>query len=86
MRARFHAVFLIGGLFAADASSQERLIRDARLIDGAGAAPRAGVSILARDGVIAEIGNTAAAPAAPSLDVRGATVLGLFLYVSDPQL
>ncbi len=76
MRAHVHAVLLIvGGFLAAEARSQELLIRNARLIDGTGAAPRAGVSILVRDGVIAEIGDTAAAPAAPSLDVRGATVL-----------
>ncbi len=76
MRAPLHGVLLlVAGLVAADASSQELLIRNARLIDGTGAAPRAGVSILVRDGVITELGATAAAPTAPSLDVEGATVL-----------
>jgi imidazolonepropionase-like amidohydrolase len=58
------------GLNAADLQ-----IRNATLIDGTGAPPREGVSIVLRDGRIAEIGREAEAPGVPLLDVGGATVL-----------
>jgi imidazolonepropionase-like amidohydrolase len=52
------------------------LIRNVRLIDGTGSAPRAGVSILVRDGRITEIGSSMASEARmPVLDVSGATVI-----------
>src|SRR5262245_61545075 len=52
------------------------LIRNARLVDGTGAPPRDGVSILVRDKRIAAIGpDLTAAPGVPVLDADGSTVL-----------
>ncbi len=51
------------------------MIRNARLLDGTSAAPRANVSILVRDGRIAAIGELPANPKVPTLDVGGASVL-----------
>ena len=62
-------------LFATEARPEDLLILDARVIDGTGSAPRPGVSILVRDGRIAEIGAGISAPRARSLDAEGATVL-----------
>jgi imidazolonepropionase-like amidohydrolase len=51
------------------------LIVNARLFDAAGAQPRDGISILIRDGRIAEIGPEVDAPNARRLDAGGGTVL-----------
>ncbi len=59
----------------APASAADLLIRDARLIDGTGAPPRAPVSILIRDGRIAEVAPAIDPDGAPGLDAAGATVL-----------
>ena len=59
----------------ADAHGKSVLIQNARLIDGTGAAPRPGMSILVRGGYIAAIGPDVTAPDAPVLDAGGATVL-----------
>jgi imidazolonepropionase-like amidohydrolase len=62
----------------APAAGADLTIRNARLYDGTGAPPRAGVSIRIRDGRIVEIrGGGAAAPSdgSPTLDAAGATVL-----------
>jgi imidazolonepropionase-like amidohydrolase len=61
--------------FPPAARSGDLLIRDARLIDGTGSAPRSGVSILVRDGRIAGIGPALSAPGARILDAGGATAL-----------
>jgi signal transduction histidine kinase/imidazolonepropionase-like amidohydrolase len=51
------------------------LVRNARLIDGTGAAPRDGVSIQIEAGRIAAIGADLASDGGPVLDAGGATVL-----------
>ena len=54
------------------AVAADLLIRNARLIDGTGAAPREGVAILVRDGRIAQIEHSAAtAVDVPVLDAAG---------------
>lgn len=62
-------------VLAPAARPDDLLIRDARVIDGTTSAPRPGVSILVRDGRIAEIGPALSAPGARILDAGGATVL-----------
>jgi imidazolonepropionase-like amidohydrolase len=57
------------------ALAADLLIRDARLIDGTGSAPRPHMSILIRHGIITEIGPDLSAPAVPALEANGATVL-----------
>lgn len=57
------------------ALAADLLIRNATLLDGTGAPPRPGVSILVRDGRIAEIGPAVEAPGVPQIDATGATVL-----------
>ena len=57
------------------AHAADLLIRNARLIDGTGAPPRAGIAILVRDGRIVAIGPELSADDVLVLDVAGATVL-----------
>jgi len=68
------AAFLLATLVA-DAGAGGLLLRNARLIDGTGGPPRAGVSIRLRDGRISAIGPDLAPDDALVLDVDGATVL-----------
>ena len=52
------------------------LIRNIRLIDGTGAAPREGVSIAVEDGTILDVGADLAAPAGASVvDGTGLTAI-----------
>jgi len=60
---------------AVPAHAADLLIRNARLLDGTGAPPRANVSILVRAGRIAAIGNLPTDANVPTLDVAGASVL-----------
>ena len=60
---------------ATPAHTAELLIRDASVVDGTGTPPRRGVSILVRDGRIAEVAPEIDAPGATELDARGTTVL-----------
>jgi len=60
---------------APSALAADLLIRNARLVDGTGSAPRPHTSILVRNGRIAEIGSDLAAPDVPVLEADGATVL-----------
>jgi imidazolonepropionase-like amidohydrolase len=69
------AVGIVGGLLRGNAFAADLLIRDSRLIDGTGAPPRSGVSILVRNGIIAEIGSGLSAPDVPVLEANGLTVL-----------
>lgn len=69
------AVVLLLVALAAPAHAADLLIRNASLIDGTGAPPRRGVSILVRDGRITEIAPAIHAPDAVALDASGATVL-----------
>ena len=62
-------------LWACAALAADLLIRDARVFDGTGAAPRPHMSIVVRDGVITAIGADLSAPDVPILDIEGATVL-----------
>jgi imidazolonepropionase-like amidohydrolase len=62
-------------LSAAAASAADLLVREARLVDGTGAPPRAPVAILIRGGRIVEIASAIDAPGVPVLDAAGATVL-----------
>jgi imidazolonepropionase-like amidohydrolase len=57
------------------ALAADLLIQNVRLIDGTGAAPRTGASILIRGGRIAEIGAAITAAGVPTLDADGATVI-----------
>jgi imidazolonepropionase-like amidohydrolase len=57
------------------ACAADLLIRDARLIDGTGSAPRSHTSILIRNGIVSEIGADLSVPGVPRLDAHGATVL-----------
>jgi len=79
MRRTFAAVTIGAALvavgFGAEARAADLLVRDARLIDGTDAPPRAPMSILIRDGRIAEIAPVIRAEGAPVLDAGGATVL-----------
>jgi imidazolonepropionase-like amidohydrolase len=76
---RILAAALAACLFAAlgwqPAAGQNLLITNARLFDGAGRPPRESVSILVRDGRIAEIGTALPGHRVATLDVAGATVL-----------
>jgi imidazolonepropionase-like amidohydrolase len=56
-------------------AAADLLIRNARLIDGTGSAPRAQTSILIRNGIVSEIGPGLSAEGVPQLDAQGATVL-----------
>jgi cytosine/adenosine deaminase-related metal-dependent hydrolase len=56
-------------------SAADLLMRNARLVDGTGASPREGVSILIREGRIAQLGTDVSAEGVPVLDVSGASVL-----------
>ncbi len=67
--------FLFAVAFPSLGSPADLLIRNARLIDGTGAAPRENVAILIRDGRIAEVAGDASAEGLPTLDAGGATVL-----------
>jgi imidazolonepropionase-like amidohydrolase len=58
-----------------DQSGNDLLIINARLIDGTGAGPQKGRSILIREGRIVEIGEMQSAEGARVLDLAGATVL-----------
>ena len=61
---------------ALPAAGSELLVRDARVLDGRGAAPQERVSILVRDGRIAAIGRElAASPGARLIDAAGLTAL-----------
>lgn len=63
-------------LIATGASAADLLIRNARLVDGTGAAPQAQRSIFVHDGVIAAIGfDITTPPDAQVLDAGGSTVL-----------
>jgi imidazolonepropionase-like amidohydrolase len=69
-------VSLVGALLTPPpAFASDLLIRNARLIDGTGSAPRSHTSILVRNGIIAEIGSNLSAPDVPILEANGATVL-----------
>jgi imidazolonepropionase-like amidohydrolase len=63
-------------LVAGEAAASDLVIRDARLIDGTGAEPRAGVSILVRGARVEEIGADVAVPAgAQVIDAEGGSVI-----------
>jgi imidazolonepropionase-like amidohydrolase len=66
---------LVALLGAASASAADLLIRNANLVDGTGAPPRKGVSILVRGGRIAEVAGEVSASDVPELDARGGFVL-----------
>ncbi len=66
---------LLAIFVCANVSAEDILITNARLIDGSGAEPQEGVSILVRDGWITAIGDNASAESIRVLDVDGATVL-----------
>jgi imidazolonepropionase-like amidohydrolase len=75
-RARASAWAVVGVLFLAVGSDAASLVvRNARLIDGIGAPPRDGMSIVIRDGRITEVGTDVDARDIPALDVAGATVI-----------
>jgi len=65
----------VGLLHAGPVPAADLLIRNARLIDGTGSAPRSPTSILIRNGIISEIGSNLSAPEVPILEANGATVL-----------
>src|SRR5436309_2351608 len=67
------AIPVLAGL--AECRGADLLIRNARLVDGTGAPPRAGIDVLVREGRIAALGEGVDAPGVPELDARGATVL-----------
>ena len=69
------AVMTVFLLFTNVACATDLLIRNARLIDGTGAPPYAGISILIRNGRIAEIGPTISTDGVRSIDAAGATVM-----------
>ncbi len=71
------AVILIAALaMSSGAHAAQLVVRNVRLIDGTGAPPRDGVSILVRDGVIREIAPTIRTPeGATVIDVPGSTVI-----------
>ncbi len=65
-------LLLVGG----EAAAADLVIRNARLIDGTGAEPVAGVSILVRDGRVEEIGaDVAVSAGARVIDAEGGTVI-----------
>jgi imidazolonepropionase-like amidohydrolase len=70
-------LLILAGLLASPggARGEDLLIRNARLIDGTGAAPRDGQSVLIRDGRIDRIAADLPTSLAQVLDVRGATLL-----------
>jgi imidazolonepropionase-like amidohydrolase len=62
------------------AASSVVLLRDARLVDGTGAAPREHVDVLVRDGTIAEVGPGISAPeGARVVELGGRTLLPGFI-------
>ena len=70
------AVFILfTAVLLTNAFAADLLIKNARLIDGTGALPKAGVSILIRGGLIAAIGDNASAEGVQVLDADNATVL-----------
>ena len=62
-------------MIAAQIDHSKLLIRNARLIDGTGASPQEGVSILISDGRIVQIGREIAEQGAQEIDARDLTVL-----------
>ena len=69
------ACIVFTAMLLTHALAADLLITNARLIDGTGAVPQEGVSILIRDGLISAIGDTAPADGVQVLDAAGATVL-----------
>ncbi len=72
------ALLCLAAPAGAVAPAADLLLRDVTVIDGSGAPPRAGQSILVRDGRIAAIGDTArvvAPPGATVIDGRGRFVI-----------
>ena len=67
--------FLFTAVLLTNAFAGDLLIKNARLIDGTGALPKEGVSILIRNGLIAAIGDNASAEGIQVLDAADATVL-----------
>ena len=70
-----NGLILIAALHSGGAGAADLLIRNARLIDGTGVPPQVGVSILIREGRIAEIGHAVPENEVPALEVHGATVI-----------
>jgi imidazolonepropionase-like amidohydrolase len=62
-------------LLAGSAAAADLLVQNARLIDGTGAPARAGISILVRDGRIAQIASTITAEGVATIDAAGASVI-----------
>jgi imidazolonepropionase-like amidohydrolase len=78
LRAGFVAVGFVAGLWGLGARAQQVVVlRDVRLIDGTGAAPREHVSLVLRDGKIERIGGAElAAPAGAEVrELAGKTVM-----------
>ena len=73
------APLLFSACFITNLHARDLLIKNARLIDGTGAPPQEGVSILIRNGRIVKIGRGLQAGGAKTLDVKGATVLPGFI-------
>jgi imidazolonepropionase-like amidohydrolase len=71
------SVLLLAAMTASSgAPAAELVVRNVRLIDGTGAPPRDGVSILVRDGVIREIAPTVGTPEGTAvIDAPGGTVI-----------
>jgi imidazolonepropionase-like amidohydrolase len=69
------ALAIAGTARTAGAGERPLVLRNARLLDGTGAPPRDGVTIVLRDGRIDRIGSDGDVPYATVLDVGGATVL-----------
>ena len=72
---RIAAALAVLGALQAPASAGDLLIRNARVVDGTGAAPREATSVLVRGGRIAAIGPALDAPGAEILDASGLTAL-----------
>ena len=68
-------VFFIAFFYNVTANANDLLVRNGRLIDGTGAPIRDGISILIRDGRIAQIGQNVSVKEISQLDVGGAYVL-----------
>lgn len=71
----FISVHLWFALLSGGAHAADLLVRNARLIDGTGAPPRAGISILVRDGRIAQIAPAITAEGVATIDAAGASVV-----------
>ena len=72
MRVLAFALFALGAFFTGIASAQVTVLTNATLIDGSGAAPQAGVTIVMENGRIRDMGRSSAIPVP-----AGATVVDL---------